>query len=49
MEAKRACEKCKRGDGKGSKQDIQTKGNCCCKLTPFLTDIDKFQLQSKAV
>jgi len=36
-----------KGDGEGSKQEIQTKGNCWCKLMPFLSDIDKFLLLFK--
>lgn len=33
--------------GDGGKQEIQTKGNCWCKLMPFLSDIDKFLLLFK--
>lgn len=36
-----------KGGWEGSKQEVQTKGNCWCKLMPFLSDIDKFLLLFK--
>lgn len=37
----------KGGWGEGNKQEMETKGNCWCKLMSFLSDIDKFLLLLK--